>query len=256
MRNYGREFKAPVRAVPLHRSLTVLSPEYLSLPHWRAKVDPKANVRAGAAQRITSPSAQISFADASMNFEDIRTEVAKRHTFLNQILAPVAFASSAFMPLFLWRLRRLYGEAARLCRSFGFALPIIFLTRDLLLVGQEAESEYQRKRQESLAHARLEHIIQRETEDATRRLHGLLASAQEESIRIRIQAALGSGTLDDMQAVLDELQPQVSQKTPEERLRLLLESLKEYASEDEVRQAKRRCSARCGSKGFVKPGKL
>ncbi len=60
-RNYGRDFKTPVRTVPLHRSLTVLSPEYLALLHWRAKVDPKANVRAGAAQRVTSPSAQISF---------------------------------------------------------------------------------------------------------------------------------------------------------------------------------------------------
>ncbi len=250
-RNYGREFKTRVRAVPLHRSLTVLSPEYLSLLHWRVKVDPKANVKAGAAQRITSPSAQISFADASLNFQDIRAEVAKRHTFVNQVLVAVVFASGVFILLLLWRLRRLYGESDRLCRSLGPELPIrIFLMRDLFLVGQETESEYQQKRQESLAHARLEHIIQREREEATRRLHGVLDSTQEESTRLRIQAALGSGSLDDMQAVLDELQPQVSQKTPEERLRLLLESLKDYASENEVREVETEALSALRGQGF------
>ncbi len=250
-RNYGREFASTVRAVPLHRSLTVLSPEYLALLHWRVKVDPKANVRAGAAQRVTSPSAQISFADASLNFADIRAEVAKRHTFTNQSLVAVVFAGSAFILLLLWRLRRLFGESARLCRSFGSELPIkSFLMRDLFLVGQEAESEYQRKRQESLAHARLEHILQREREEATRRLHGLLESTQEESTRLRIQAAVGSGSLDEMQALLEELQPQVSQKTPEERLRLLLESLKDYASEEEVREAETEAFSALRQQGF------
>lgn len=249
-RNFGRKFATPVRAVPLHRSLTVMLPEYLSLLHWRVEVDPKANVRAGAAQRVTSPSAQISFADASLNFEDIRTEVAKRHTFVNRVLLAVALATTVLLLLLLWRLRIIYRESARLCHSFGSGLPVkTFLTRDLFQLGQVAENEYQRRRQDALASARLEHLLQRQKEDAMRRLHGLLESAQE-SIRLRIQAALDSGSTDEMQTVLEELQPQVSQKTPEERLHLLLESLKEYCSNDELRAAEAEAFSVLQGQGF------
>lgn len=53
-----------------------------------------------------------------------------------------------------------------------------------------------------------------------------------------------------MQALLDELQPPSSQKTPEERLQLLLESLKDYASEDELREAQTEAFSALEEHGF------
>lgn len=250
-RNYGRAFTHPVRVLPLHRSLTVLSPEYLALLHWRAKVDPRTNVRAGSAQRITSPNAQISFADASLDFTEIRAEVAKRHNFVNRVLFVLAVASGGVLLLLLWRLTTIYTSSLRLCRSYSPQLSLWgFLTRDLSVVGHDVETEYQRKREESLASARLEHILQREKEEAMRRLHGLLESAQEESERFRIRMALDAGNLDDMETVLKELQPHLAQKTPEERLHLLLEPLKEYASEHEIQQVETEALSALQSQGF------
>ena len=250
-RNFGRELTNPVRVVPLHRSLTVLAPEYLALLHWRTKVDPRANVRAGAAQRITSPSAQISFADASLDFTDIRAEVARQHDLVNRVLLVLVLASSGVLLLLLWRLTAIYTSSLRLCRSYSSELSLrAFLTRDLSVAGHEIESEYQRKRQESLADARLEHILQRETEDATRRLCGLLESTQDENERRRIRSALDARNLDDMQMMLEELQPHLTRKTPEERLHLLLEPLKEYAGEDEIQQVETEALSALQKQGF------
>jgi hypothetical protein len=250
-RSYGREFTSPVTVVPMHRSLTVLSPEYLALLHWRAKVDVNANVKAGAAQRVTSPSAQISFIDTSLDFAVTRAEVAKRHEFVNRLLLLLALGSGVLMLASLVRLGILYGRGARFCRSYDYELPIkTFLAHDLGVVGREVESEYKRRRQESLADARLEHILQREKEEAIRRLQGLLESTHDDNERHRIHAVLDSGNLDDMQTVLDELQPHMSQRTPEERLHLLLEPLKEYAREDEVHQVETEALSTLQKQGF------
>lgn len=250
-RSFGREFTTAVRVVPMHRSLTRLSPEYLALLHWRAKVDPNANVRAGAAQRVTSPSAQISFIDTSLNFADIRAEVAKRHDFVNQVLLVLGLASGALALAFLGRVKSLYDRSVPLFERYEYQLTAkVFLIHDLGIIGSDAECEYNHKRQESLAAARLEHILQREKEEATRRLQSLLAQTQGDAKRLRIQAALDSGEVNDMESIIEELQPHLAERTPEERLHLLLEPLKEYAAEDEIREVETEALRELQQHGF------
>lgn len=124
------------------------------------------------------------------------------------------------------------------------------MSRDLSVIGAEAEMQRQRQRQQAFESARLEHILQREKEEAARRLESLLQFTHDDGERLRIQQALESRNVDRMQALLEELQPQVTRKSPDERLRLLLEPLKEYAGEDEIRSVEAEALADLQAHGF------
>ncbi len=252
-RNYGRPITNPVWAIPTHRSLLVLSPEYVALMHWRAKIDPLPNLEAAAQkQRADSPSARFTAeANITVNLEEVRREVAKRHDLVNRILAGLAVLSGAVVGFSVLRLKRVYAESARLFGRYECELGLgAFLVGDLAVAGQESIALYQQKRDAVLANARLERSLEHEKSEASRRLHGLLESVQDDTQRERIERALGGQQLDEMQTLLQELEPHAAQPTPEERLHLLLETLKDYCSEGELREAESQVFAALRERGF------
>jgi hypothetical protein len=238
--NYGRQFSGTFRAVPLHRSLTVLTPQYLALLHWRARADRAAFVNAGKSQRVTSPSAQMSFADASISFAELRTEVARIHNLVNRALSALILLAAAVIVFSVSILYRLYRRGAKLCQSYDFVLRFHdFLRRDFADIAREAATSHQERRQHLLGEMRLENTLRRERQETRLRLEALLITEVQDDGRLRIQQALESDDLEQMHSVLQQLQPHVLQKTPEERLHMLLESLKEYCHESEFEQCER-----------------
>ena len=249
--NYGRQFSETIHAVPLHRSLTVLSPEYLALLHWRAKLDPATFVNAGRSQRVTSPSAQISFADASISFADLRTEVAGHHEFINQVLLALMVLTFALTILSFAMLIVVYRRCAAQCSRYHFELRFQdFLKSDFAHIAKEAADLYQQQRQQLLGEMRLENTLRKERQETRLRLEGLMNAEKQADQHFRIQQALENDDLEQMHNLLHELQPHDLQKTPEERLHILLQSLKEYCTDSELQECEQEVLDTLHREGF------
>lgn len=233
-RNYGRSFTAPVKAVALHRNLTTLTPAYLHLLHWRTKFDPSENVRVGRTERFSSQAANISFADLSLNLLDLRAEVAKTHSTINRILLVliclavlVVFGSAA-------SIRLLYGRCARYCNTQEYVLrPRDFLTRDVAAIAESARLNYLQRQQQMYAQMRADDILRRTKDEMRQRLELLLNTTGDDSTREDIRQCLERDDSQQIEALLSRLVAQSVQKTPEERLDLLMESFREYCTDDE-----------------------
>lgn len=247
--NYGRPFSAQVRAVALQRNLTVFTPEYLALLHWRTKVDPSGRMAAGRTERFTNPSATITFADLSVGILDLRAEFAKRHTAINRILLGIIVLTAGALASSSWRLWVLYRRSVQYCRSYEFDLHLRgFLTTDIAALGEHIQTAYNQRQQQLYAQARAENLLGRAKEEMRRRLEALLALLRDDNHQQLIQGCLARDEWGEMRAVLTQLQVQAAQRTPEERLGLLLESLKEYCSSDEIE--------RCSTEAFDVLSKL
>jgi hypothetical protein len=121
---------------------------------------------------------------------------------------------------------------------------------DLADVETRAITVYQQHRQRLQSDTRLENALRREQQDARLRLESLLTGDSPDPVRVRIQTALYSDDLDQIQSLLEELQPQAVEKTPEERLHLLLESLKEYCNDAELEDCQQQALAVLQREGF------
>jgi hypothetical protein len=193
----------------------------------------------GSSQQFDSRSARLSLANISINIADLRTEVARRHNFINRIL--LGIIASAAGALFFWlaRLALLYRKCVQYCGAYDFVLPMnVFLTQNLTAVGEGAESDYHQRRQQMQNQTRTDYFYRREKEETQRRLQTLLDGVRDDQQRLSIQTVLDSGDLEEIHVLLDQLQPQAAQRAPEERLQLLLESIKEYCTEDQFQNCR------------------
>ncbi len=233
-RNYGRSLATPVMVVALQRNLTTLTPAYLSSLHGRTKVNLSTNIAAAKTERFPSRSPEISFADLSVNLLDVRSEVAKRHNTVNRIL--LAVLSTALLVLLYSAafLRLLYGRCVQSCGAQEYELRLRqFLTVDIAPIAERAQVTHLQRQQQTQAQARAEGMLRRAKEDTRRRLQTLVEVIGDEATREAIQQCLDRDDGKEMQAVLGEFSPKASQRTPEERLNLLLESLREYCEDGE-----------------------
>lgn len=229
-KNYGRPFSAAVRTVPLERRLTVFTESYLSALHWRIRVNPGLSMAAGTEQRFRSPSATALNSEdvnLSLSLSDIRTEVARRHNAINRGLFGLMVLTTIALLTSLIKLAILRRACAASCRTCSVDLPLWeFLIRDLRVTGERAvEGYYQRQQQ-----VRREQIHRRTKEELQRGLEALLSTVRDERQRQLVEGCLQKGDPDDMRSLLDQLHAQATQKTPEERLHLLLEGFKEYCT--------------------------
>ncbi|HEY2932257.1 MAG TPA: hypothetical protein VGK99_10980 [Acidobacteriota bacterium] len=232
-RNFGRALTAPVRVILSYRKPSVLPQDYLSLLHWRTKANPLSAASGGVSHLLTSPGGGA-VANLSVNYVDLRAEVAKRHNWINRLLLFIILSGVGAVLASLATLRLLYSECAQSLRGYDFSLSMnLFLSENLNKVGELAQNRYHEYRQHLQTQARLDHFYRREKQEVQRHLKALLAAASDDERRLLIQKTLDSGGLEEMHALLDHLQPQTREKLPEERLRLLLEAIKEYCTESE-----------------------
>ncbi len=87
-------------------------------------------------------------------------------------------------------------------------------------------------------------------EDARERLQFLLEAIADENIRAEIRSCLERNQLEEMSAVYQQYQSQAGHKTHEEKLSLLLESLKPYCSPEEFENHRNKSIALLRQSGF------
>lgn len=242
-RNYGRPLTAPVKAVALQRNLTTLTPAYISLFHWRTKLSLSGNIAAAKTERLPSRSADISFADISVNLLDLRAETAKRHNVINNSLLGTILVGCLVFLYSASMLHRLYRTCQQYCRAHESDLQLReFMRRDVAAIADESQRNYSERQREMHTQAHVKHIAQLERESIRHGLTAILERIGDQTIRKSIQEALENNELPAMQSLLDQLSAQAAQKTPADRLTLLLESLREYCTNEQY--------ARCQAEAF------
>ena len=251
--NYGPPLSAPLKAVPMENRLTSYPEQYLSLLHWRTKVAfPLAHADLLRAHtRQFAPNGDVASMGLDLGFQDLRNAVAERHNAVNHVLSVVLFsglllliALTAFLWMVFWRVQQY-------CRSYDFVVsPLMFLLENLTTVEGKARRQYLVRQQEIQDRFRAVNALKHSTEEARDRLQCLLENVPDENVRAEISSCLERGQLEEMNTAFQRYQAQAGQKTPEDRLSLLLESLKPYCASEEFEDCREEAFALLQQSGF------
>jgi hypothetical protein len=234
--NYGRQVSTPIAAVPVGH-LSIKFPEsYLTLLHWKTHVDAALLARAGNAQLRPAmpPSMSVLPVDVSLQLAELREVVAQRHNTVNAVLLSLSLISvlclllSAAAGLVLYR--RVRPECARCGMVLGFATSI---REDLCAVGERARTMYRCAQETSAEELRRATALQQARETLKERLQSFLEVADSEPQRLRIRDCLERTDLEDMRNVLSDVESYFRHAGPEQRILMLLESLKEFCGDEE-----------------------
>jgi hypothetical protein len=236
-RNYGHKLDAPVKVVPVGHVNVTFPVSYLSLLHWRARIDPSTFGRVGDAtvQRSLAELLSVSFVDVSINFGDLRAAVADRHNSINSMLTSVIFISlllTSFGAVRAWTLYRSFRAfLVRYDAQVGFGT---FLSDDLRRIGSRAHEAHQQREKRLLEQARAAILLKRSKEAIRGRLESMRNALPDAQQRLRVQDCLDRDDFDEMRTLVQALQGQAGQKTPEERLTSLLDTLQEHCTSEEL----------------------
>jgi hypothetical protein len=235
-RNYGRRFTNSIAVVPAGHFSLRFPASYLSLLHWRRTVDPSDQALAGNAllHRSFAPSASLSSMDISLNFSDLRAAVGQRHRTVNGVLTSLGAFSALLILLAASTIGILYWRFRKECGPYYPGLRLItFLRDDLAIISEHARKNYLHSQEAGLEELRAANVLNRATEAAKHRLESLLDVLEDEPQRGRVRESLAEGDLNNMTRLLHELESHLGHRTPEDRLASLLETLKEFCSNEE-----------------------
>jgi len=252
--NYGRRLPVSVKAVPVKNHLAVYPQRYLSLLYWRAKVVFPLTDMTGlnAHGHEFAPTTQNSTGmGVELNFQEMRAIVARRHDSVNRALsATLEMLAVLAVVLALW-MGMIYRSFREHGRRYSFAVSLrMYLREDLNAIQELAQRHYLLKQQEIHESLRAENMFKHSVEQAREKLQFLLQSSPDERIRTEIERCLERNQLEEMRHLFRQFQDQASQKTYEERLALLLESLKPYCPVEEFEQYRNQAFTHLDNSGF------
>jgi len=262
-RNYGPTLLHPVRAAPVQSFIRVYSLEYLKRLHWRYKphfpLSPSEAASLASRSYYSGDKKPGESAGIEFNYEEIRAEVAKAHNLGNLIVSFLLIGCAAVLLSAILALVSVYRRSARYCRLYHWELTVAaFLKKDFagrVAVARRQFFERQKETQDRLREKEKLRLL-RERWEAS--LHSSLPNLNDEQMRMRVQEALESGSLDleGMKALWLEIQEKAGQKTPGERLSLLLESVRPYCTEEEFQACRAEVFAMLSNSGFRPARKL
>jgi hypothetical protein len=228
-RNYGAPFLSPVKVVPVGHVFKALPDFVVSMLDWRTELKQSGGTIPFDSKTDASSSAPATNVGLNFNLFDIRTEVAKKHERINLVLN--LFMAGLLLLTFTaaganWTIYRRFRSALV---AYGCELSLReFVRLDLDSFIADAQQRFRTKQSELQAKARAENVARRELEELREKLRVLSALADDEIRRQRIDDCLHGNSAEEIEALCDELGSHSSIRAPEDRLALLLESLKQY----------------------------
>lgn len=159
---------------------------------------------------------------------------AQRHNTVNAVLLSFSLISGLCLLLSAavgWVLyRRVCPECARCGMALGFTT---FILEDMCVVGERARTMYRCAQEASAEELRRATALQQARETLKERLQSFLEVADSEPQRLRIRDCLERTDLEDMRTVLRHVESYFRHAGPQQRILMLLESLKEFCGDDE-----------------------
>ena len=153
----------------------------------------------------------------------------------------------------------MYGIHPQTLRLYERELPVgAFLAQDLSLVVTTARNKYFEQQRKTATRQRKQEALRSFRNHMEEGLRSALVNVHDKNLRQKIQECLGvqPPDLDRMKQLWGELQEALGHKTPEERLALLLESLKPYCTEEEFNDCRAEALAVLAQSGFKSARKL
>jgi hypothetical protein len=251
--NYGHPLAAPLRAIPIENRLTTYPAQYLSLLHWRTKVVfPLAHAeQLNARTRQFAPNGESTNLDLELGFQDLRSAVAERHDAVNHLLSLTLASESLLLIILTGLLWEIFRRLLWYGRSCDFVVsPRMFLLEDLPAIAARARRHHLVQQQEIQERLRAENALKQSINEARERLQLLLVNVSDESFRAEIINCLEGNRLEEMTALFQRYQTQAGQKTQDERLSLLLESLKPLCTLEEFEGYREQAFTQLQESGF------
>jgi hypothetical protein len=233
----GQPLKQEVTAEPIAHFSLKFPDSYLTLLHWRTPIEPARLARAGSAQlrRAIPQSMPLTDIDISLQLPELRKTVASRHDTVNFVLSCFIGISALSLAIAAFRGRRLYREMVEACRRYGKELRFPeFLTGDLYFISTEAAHTY-RTTQEAASKELRQQILQKQSLDELQgRLRGLLEIVDSDADRQKILQVIERTNLAETRQVVQDIEAQLTQTTPEEGLLSLVDSVAEFSTPKEL----------------------
>lgn len=253
-RNYGQKLNAPVRAVAVSQFQIIYPLAYLSLLHWRAKIDSSSFRRAANAkfQRWLSSSSQPSDSlNVEIDFASLRADVGRTHNLVNQVLMAFILAFILLVAFGGYKASSSHRQFTAFLARYHYPVSFAaYLRHDLSALANRARQAYQDEQKRAVEQARVAIIANRSKEAIRKRLESLVTTPSDEPMRARIRQSLAGDNLDEMNDVIQEIEGQAGQRSPEEKLTMLLDSLKQYCSDEELDRFCAQAFQVLGASGF------
>jgi hypothetical protein len=262
-KNYGPALLRPVRAVPIDSVIHVYAAEYLKRLHWRYK--PHFPLSASEATSLASRSYYSGAkepeesASIEFNYEEIRAEVAKAHTRLNFGLSLLLICCVALLLGAVQRLASAYRKSYQYCLLYHLDVTVAaFLKKNFAGNVGTAKRRFFETQQETQKQLREQEKLRLLQAGWEASLRSALPKLNDEQLRMRVQELMetGSPDLERMKVLLLEIQEQAGQKTPAEKLSLLVESIRPYCTEEEFQTCRAEAFAVLAKSGFRPARKL
>ena len=237
-RNYGYPMPAPVKAMPAENRLTTFPQQYLSLLHWRTTPRfPLSHAESLIAHtRHYSPNeyGPSGGMDVQLDLQQMRATVAAKHNLVNHALFNALIALSFSLLIVCGWILAILMSFQRNCRRYGFAVGLrMFFRENLISISERAYQTYLAQEQDARERFRAANALDQAIHEIRTKLQSLLEDISDEKARAEIIDSLQRNQLEQMKAVYEQYQTKAHQKTPEDKLALLLESLKPYCSAEE-----------------------
>jgi hypothetical protein len=234
---FGQPLKQEVAAEPIAHFSLKFPDSYLSLLHWRTPIEPARLARAGSAQlrRAIPQSMPLTDIDISLQLPELRKAVAKRHDAVNLALSCLIVSSLLTVIISVFRGWHLRREMLDECRRYGKGLHFReFLTGDLYFISAEAARTYRTLQEAAAKELRQQTLQKQSLEELQGRLRGLLAIVDSDPERQRITQVIERADIAETRHVVQDIEAQLAQTTPEERLLSLVESVEQFSTPEEL----------------------
>lgn len=235
--SFGQPLKQEVTSEPIAHFSLKFPDSYLTLLHWRTPIDPARLARAGSAQlrRAIPQSMPLTDVEISLQLPELRKAVARKHDTVNLVLFSFIAISALGVAISAFRGRQLWREMVEECGRYGKELGFReFLTDDLYFIGAEAARTYRATREAAATEVRQQMLQKQSLEELQGRLRGLLAIVDSDADRQKITQAIERADLPGTRQVVQDIEAQLAQATPEERLLSLVESVEQFSTPDEL----------------------
>jgi hypothetical protein len=255
----GPSIDHPIKAIPIARSQHIYPAPYLESLHWR--MTPRFPISANEATNLAPkhyesrnpavpPDAQ---ANIDIDFEKARALVRQPHDKINFWFS-LALTCFGLMLLYCaFALAYIYRKSSQYLRVYGEKLAFSdFLRQDMKQRASVVRAKYLEQEHQRQAQQLKEAMEASLRQDLEEKLRFALGNLHDESLRKRAEESLNARSHDftGMRQLWEEVQEAAGQKTPEERLALLLESVTPYCTEDELNACREEALRIFTSSGF------
>ncbi|HET9184491.1 MAG TPA: hypothetical protein VFP59_20405 [Candidatus Angelobacter sp.] len=249
-RNYGAPLLGPVPVVPIGHLFKVLPDFIIDMMNPRKSLN-----RSGATISFdshTSASFSVPTTDGGLNLnlftirDLLAAKYAKTNRLLNWVLLVFSLSGSG---LIVW-IAKQYARFERHCLAYGYTLPLQhYLRADLDALSTRLRQEHLEGLQKLRAQDRAESLARREHNVLRERLLALRELSRDELQKQQIDICLRDNQVEEMRNLVRSVEVR-TEASPEERLRQLLESVKDYSDEEEWERFRAKAMSICENLGF------